>query len=104
MLARYILCDSLSVRPVRGRGTARRQVVQRDSPRHDVIGQSTRPIATDVCFLIIQALVMLPLYQIIFSSACVKNDTNFVTSVTRNVSHCCNVSHIQVTSLHANSG
>jgi len=41
---------------------------------------------------------MLPLYQIIFSSACVKNDTSFVTSVTRNVSHNCNVSHIQVTS------
>jgi len=42
-----------------------------------------------VCFLIIQAVVMLPVYQIIFSSACVKNDTSFVTSVTRNVSHGC---------------
>jgi len=35
------------VRPVRGRGTAQNQVVQRD-PRRDVIGPSTRPITTDV--------------------------------------------------------
>jgi len=51
ILARYILCDSpvlvrLSVQAVRDRGTGRRQVVQRD-PRRDVIGPSTRPIATD---------------------------------------------------------
>ena len=41
MLARYILCDSPvlvrpSVRPVRDRGTSRRQFVQRD-PRRDVV-------------------------------------------------------------------
>ena len=41
------MCDSpVLVRPVRGRGIARRKVVQRD-PRHDVSGPSTRPIATD---------------------------------------------------------
>ena len=50
MLARYILCDSpvlvrLSVQ-LRAEGP-RDAVVQRGPPRHDVIGPSTRPIATD---------------------------------------------------------
>ena len=60
------------------------------------------------CFLTTEALVMLPLYQIIFSSVCMKNETSFVKSVTFH-SHGCNVSQILFAKIwkqvfHTNSG